>query len=238
MARLIPITDAKKRDAHVNAENPKRAAANKMVGPNGLPVKLERLIRMTETTSYDALLRANGTPEAVAKAMVDGDPEVDLMLVGRRLGDAARVYLRKDGSIIATARVLQVVCGTDGAEKSRNDFIDVEATVAEDGAPLLWTGRLTPLDEAVRKFAFTRHVQLRHTNGLTFEFLHDMAKTLHEAKKLVYVGSGAKGQGPLIFTTNGAPYRGFLEGRVSGDAYSIVLHLTNLELKSVTGGES
>ena len=61
-----------------------------------------------------------------------------------------------------------------------------------------------------------------------------MAKTLAAEKKLLLVGTGPKGQQPLIFTTNGAPYRGFLEGRVSpgGDGYRLILHLSNLELKA------
>src|SRR4051812_8398756 len=117
MARLIPISDSKKRDAHVAAEPPKKIASTRMVAPDGNPVKLERLIRMTDTGSYEALLRAHGTPEGVAQALAKGDPEVDLKLIGRTLGEAARVFLKKDGTILSTARVLQVVVGSDGVEK-------------------------------------------------------------------------------------------------------------------------
>ena len=35
---------------------------------------------------------------------------------------------------------------------------------------------------------------------------------------------------------NGTPYRGFLEGRVDGDKYLLLLHLTNLELKELPNG--
>ena len=235
MARLIPLMDAKKRDAHVAAEWAKKPPALKMVGPSGTPARLERLIRTTDATAYDALLRAHGDDESVARALVAGDPEIDLHLVGRRLGDAARVYLRPDGAVLSVARVLRVVRGPDGAERSREDFLDVEATLSEESAPMVWTGKLVPIAEAIRKFAFTKQLQLRHVSGLTFQFLYDIAKELHAAKKMVFVGTGPKGQGPLIFTTNGAPYRGFLEGRVDGDAYRLVLHLSNLELKSAGG---
>ncbi len=235
MARLIPLMDAKKRDAHVAAEWAKKPPALKMVGPSGTPARLERLIRTTDATAYDALLRAHGDDEGVARALVAGDPEIDLHLVGRRLGDAARVYLRPDGAVLSVARVLRVVRGPDGAERSREDFLDVEATLSEESAPMVWTGKLVPIAEAIRKFAFTKQLQLRHVSGLTFQFLYDIAKELHAAKKMVFVGTGPKGQGPLIFTTNGAPYRGFLEGRVDGDAYRLVLHLSNLELKSAGG---
>jgi hypothetical protein len=233
MSRLISISDGKKRDAHVAFESPRRQSGPRMVGPSGVPARLERLIRATEETSHDALLRRFGTPEAVAKALVDGDPEIPMNVVGRKLGDATRVYLREDGTMLSAFRVLQVIRGPDGAERSRQDFLDVEATVAEDLAPLPWSGKLLPIADTVRKLAFSRKVQIRHVSGLTYEFLYEMAKALAEADKLLVIGAGPKGAQPLIFTTNGAPYRGFLEGRVDGDAYKLVLHLSNLELKSV-----
>lgn len=231
MGRIIPVMDGKKRDAHVAAEFPKSPPAVRMVSPIGKPAKLERVIRGTDASSYEAIVKSHPTPEAVAKALVDGDPEIPMNMVGRVLGDATRVYVREDGTVLTAARLVQVVCGPDGVEKSRTEFVDVEATVSEEGPPLVWTGRLIPLDEAIRKFVFTRALQLRHVSGLTFEFLQDIAKTLATEKKLLLVGAGPKGQQPLTFTNNGAPYRGFLEGRVADDAYRLVLHLSNLELK-------
>jgi hypothetical protein len=233
MARLVPVMDAKRRDAHIAAEWPAWAKPFHLAAPNGAPVRLERIIRSTADTTYEAIGRAHGDDAAVARALAQGDPEIDLGLVGRRLGDAARVYLRKDGTILATARMLTVVRGPDGAEKSRSEFVDVEPTVKEDGAPIAWTGRMISREEAIHKFAFTRKLQLLHISGLTFEFLFDMAKMLDETSSLALVGSGPKGQAPLIFTTNGAPYRGFLEGRVDGSRYQLVLHLSNLELKGL-----
>ena len=94
-----------------------------------------------------------------------------------------------------------------------------------------------PVDTVIRRFAFVRKLQLRHVNGLTFDFLYEIAKTLQESSQLLYVGSGAKGQQPLIFQTNGTPFRGFLEGRVDGEAYRLVLHLSNLEIKPVSTPE-
>ncbi|ODS32091.1 MAG: hypothetical protein SCARUB_02798 [Candidatus Scalindua rubra] len=58
-----------------------------------------------------------------------------------------------------------------------------------------------------------------------------MAKELHDKNALMFVGGGQKGNEPLILTTGGTPYRGFLEGRVKDDTYCLILHLTNLELK-------
>lgn len=235
MARIISLTDDKKRDAQVAIETARpRGSAHRTVGPTGQAVRLERLIKATESTSLEALVRTAGSLEAVSALLVAGDPEIDHEQVGRRLRNAARVYLRQDGSVLYAARVVQVVYGPDGVEKSRQDFSDTPATVGEEAAPLPWTGRLMSPDEVVHKFVLSRSFQIRHVNGLTFDFLHGIAKTLHDAGKLLYVGSGPKGQSPLIFTLNGTPYRGFLEGRVDGDGYRLVLHCSNLELKAVS----
>jgi hypothetical protein len=58
-----------------------------------------------------------------------------------------------------------------------------------------------------------------------------MAKDLQESGALMFIGSGPKGAGPLVLTAGGELYRGFLEGRVDGSNYRLVLHLTNMEIK-------
>jgi hypothetical protein len=235
MPRLITIADSKKRDAQIQLGSPKSADPVRLVSKaRGAPIHLERLIKTTDRCSYEALLAKLGSPEAVSKALIEGDPEVEIEQVGRRLGHATRVHVGPGGQVLYAARALQVVTAPDGTEKSRGEFVDVEATVGEELPPIVWTGRLMPARDVVRRFVFVRKAQLRHVNGLTFDFLYEMAKSLHDEQKMLLVGAGPKGQAPLIFQTNGSPFRGFLEGRVEGDAYRLVLHLSNLELKRVS----
>ncbi len=211
-------------------ESVKRSAGHRFVTEDGGALDYVRLIRTTEGHDYRALLDAAGDDAGVAQALVDGDPEIDFELVGRKVGPADRVWVRQDGSVLYAARVLKVTEDPHGEELSRVDFVDIEASVGSDDI-LPWTGRLFPKSEVVRRFALVRKVQLRHINGLTFDFLFDIARTLQEQQKMLLVGSGTKGSQPLIFTRNGSPYRGFLEGRVEGDGFLLMLHLSNLELK-------
>lgn len=234
MPRILSITDERKRDAQIELRSPTRAEPMRWISRNDQArLKLERLVKATEKTSLDALTRAHGTPDAIAKALVDGDPEIDLEQVGRRLGQASRVWVGSAGQVLYAARVLSVVTTPDGVEKSRADFVDVEATIGEDQPPIAWSGRLMPAAQVVRKFALVRKQQLRHVNGLTFDFLFDIARTLEKSEQLLVVGAGARGREALIFQTNGTPFRGFLEGRTDGERYLLVLHLSNLELKRV-----
>ena len=95
----------------------------------------------------------------------------------------------------------------------------------------MWTGKTMSKRDAVRRFVFTRTVALRHTDGLSFDFLHGMAKELAEKGEVVLVGAGKGGKQPLVLRENGTPYRGFLEGRVDGERFALLLHLSNMELK-------
>ncbi|MCD8186703.1 MAG: hypothetical protein LUD68_09790 [Rikenellaceae bacterium] len=86
----------------------------------------------------------------------------------------------------------------------------------------------------IRQFVFTRSYQIRHINGATFDFLYNMAQELDEKDALVLVGAGEKGNDPLLLFRGGQPYRAFLEGRVFHDRYVLILHLTDIELKTLS----
>ena len=91
------------------------------------------------------------------------------------------------------------------------------------------TGKLIPIFVVLTKFVLLKKIQIRHSSSKAFDFLYDTAKLLQDKKSMVYVGGGPAGKHPLIF--KGTKFRGFLEGRVKEKSYSLVLHLSNLELK-------
>ncbi|MDX9720736.1 MAG: hypothetical protein RBU37_08305 [Myxococcota bacterium] len=229
MPRLIAITDDRKRDTRVAFNSTRSKARVPLCAEDGTAVKLERFIRSTDRQMHSVLLSQHSDAEALAQAIIAGDPELDLELAGRRVGETDRVWLRADGTVIYSARVLEVVTDIQGEEKSRKDFVDLAATVGEEDA-LVW-GKLIPIKDAVRRFVFGRQLQLQHVDGLTYDYLQRMAQLLHDAEKMALLT--AKGNKPIILHKNGAPFRGFLEGRVEGSGYRLVMHLSNLELKRV-----
>ena len=101
----------------------------------------------------------------------------------------------------------------------------------ESEIPITWTGRLIKKNDAIRRFVFSGKLQIVHVNGLTYDFLFGMAKELAEADSMMLLGAGKSGKDPLIFRRGATPYRGFLEGRIDGDKYILLLHLSKLELK-------
>ena len=233
MPRYIGITDSKHRDAQVQMEGAKSAPRRHFTDSDGERVRSWRLVKATEGHDYPSLRERYPDAEELAQALVDGDPEVDRENIGRKTGPTDRVWIKPDGKILYSAQVLKAVYDPHGDELSREDFVDVEASV-DDETALPWTGRLLPRDDVVRKFALVRKIQLRHINGLTFDFLREIAQQLEDAGQMLFVGAGRAGSQPLIFQRNGSPYRGFLEGRVSATGgFKLVLHLSNLELKPI-----
>jgi len=229
MSRWIRIRDGRGRDARVRMEPAHRRGRPKLQAFDGRAVEAARFIKAPMSRSY-ALLRHRCSDGAeLAELLIDEDPEIDFEATGRRTGPTDRVLLDPDGNVLYAAAEVEVICGRDGVEMERRLPADTPANVDGD-SPLVWTGRMFPSLEAARRFAFSRALQLRHVDGLTYDFLFGMARELDQADALVLVGAGPGGRDPIRLESNGLPHRGFLEGRVDGERYLLVLHLTNLEL--------
>ena len=226
--RKVHLTNAEGRDATVQF-----ASIKPVAGPQkGLPgktVRFKRYLATTQSGTHDAMTSRFG--EDYGARLIEGDPEVDMEVIGREIGATHTVRLSAKGEILyAAPQVVEILYNADGSERERREPKDVPANV-NDELPIRWTGRKMDLGDIVRKFAFKRTLQIKHVDGLTYDYLHAIAKSLADEDKAVLMGAGPKGRDPLIFNINGAPYRGFLEGRVDGEKYQLLLHLSNMELK-------
>lgn len=192
-------------------------------------ITFRRYVAHTEAGSIERLQRKYG--EDLGQALVDGDPEVDVERVGQRIGQTSVIWLTADGDVLhAPPAIVEVVYGPDGEEKGRREPVEQAANI-DDVMPVRITKRRMKRSDAVRRFVFTRSQHIQHVDGLTFDHLHKLAKELDEADEMVLVGGGPKGRDPLIFQSNGTPWRAFLEGRVDGERFRLLLHLSNMELK-------
>lgn len=198
----------------------------------GLPGKrltFRKYVAATDTGTLEALAARFG--EGIAEALLEGDPEIDREIVGRAVGETFRVYLAGDGEVLhAAPKLVELVIDPEGNEKERREPQRTPSNVKED-VPVRVTRQRMKRKDAILRFAFRRTVAIRHVDGLSYDFLHAMATELDEADEVVLLAAGPKGRDPLVFRDDGAPYRGFLEGRVDGDKYKLLLHLSNLELK-------
>jgi len=226
--RKLHLTNPKQRDATVGMAPVKSDIRPHLALP-GEKLEYRRYIGAAESGLHESLVAKLG--EDYGQALVDGDPEIDVEYVGQRITRSDRIYLSHGGQVLHHApEELELILAPDGTERERRPPKVVIANVNED-VPARWTGKKIPKGDVVRRFVLTRTVALQHVDGLTFDFLYGMAKELHESGTMMLMGGGESGKEPLILIPNGSPYRGLLEGRIDGERYMLLLHLSNMELK-------
>jgi hypothetical protein len=229
MSDSINLTDAKGRDANVALGGLKHIPSAVIGLPNE-KLTFKRFVSSTRESSHEALKQRLG--ENYGQLLVDGDPEIDMEQTGLFIDQTQTIYLDGDGeALFVEPEVVEILFDQQGDEKERRDPIDTLSNV-DTASPVRWTGKNVPITEAVRRFAFQRRLQLFHVNGITFDFLFEIARTLHMSQSLMLVGAGDKGSDPLIFRANGKPYRGFLHGRVDDTRFQLFLLLSAMELKN------
>ena len=227
----INLSNSKGRDAVVGAQTVQKPLRVRWLDDQGRQAQSVRILKGDLAHDLAALESQAGGRDKIAQALVDGDPEIDLERHGSLLRETSRVYIDADGKIARRVQQFEVVRNPDGTERERRPRKVAHPNLAEE-VPLKWSGRLMKKAEVYNKFVFAAKRQIMHVNGLTYDFLYAMAKELHEAESLMLLGSGPKGNQPLVLTKGGQQYRGFLEGRVDGEKYCLILHLSNMELKA------
>lgn len=226
----INLSDERRRDAVVKAESVHVGDDVRYLGPSGKQTWTRRILKCTTDHDLETLSEQFGPAESLAKALVEGDPEVDIDRTGQFLWNTSKVWINPEQELVFRVRQMEQVRDPSGKLKTTRERQRPEPNVDSD-IPLRWTGKKITRDEAIRRYVFTSKLQVVHINGLTFDFLFAMAKQLSDENSLLLLGAGKGGKSPLVFRRGSVPYRGFLEGRVHKKSYVLLLHLSNLELK-------
>lgn len=229
--RTFNFKNANRRDAEIGMESMKKIETTKKVLDGGVEADTIKVIKESLSISLDSLKHNYDDLVKMGQDIIDNDPEIDMEIIGKRLNKAHKLYLRQNGEVAYRVNMLQVIYDPNGNEKERRELTKALSNITGDSY-VQWSGRKFPKNEVIRKFVFSKKYQLRHFDGASFDYLFAVAKELHELNALMYVGSGAKGTEPLIITQGGEPYHGFLEGKVQDDKYYLVLHLSNMEIKT------
>ncbi len=225
--RRIQLADHRGRDATVLLVPVGETTKRLHQDLEGKPVQNARRIRATGCNSAEGLLARYPDPDELARTLIAEDPDIDIEVTGRATGQCDRVHLDGDGKILYAPSILEARYGADGIEQERRPLTVRPSNLV---APPVWSGELLPRGDILRTYALTRAYQIMHSNALEFDFLYGMAAFLGERNAVARVGSGRRGNGPLILERNGPKYRGFLDGRVQDNAMRLVLYLAAFEL--------
>ncbi len=176
---------------------------------------------------------------------IKNDPELDLEAAGEildpdELSTAYYAEEPKSENVISDFERLEIIYTPEGKEKERRPQVRRKPNINEIHP--VKAGKRLPRDKTLIEFAFRQCLQIVHSDGLGYEFLHGIAKDLHERKEMALLGSGPKGNQPLVLREGGSPYRAFLYGEVGegedADKYRLLLLLSNMELKQPAAAEA
>ena len=242
MIRYIKLANDKKRDAEITFRSLNPRPAVTLVMESGDEVINKRIIKGTSQTSTQSLFtKYNEKPKEgvdfqmqlaarLAEDLIASDPESNLELTGKFIDDVSRVYINADEKPVFRVKKTEKIFSPKAELKEEREPKYNESNITGENM-VNWTGKLMPKSQVYNKLVFNKKYQLKHVNGLTYDFLFDMAKELADKDALMMMGAGASGKEPLVMNDGGKPYRAFLEGRIKGDKYCLILHLTDQELK-------
>ena len=227
----INICNLAGRDATVNMETVAMPLRVRWIDKSGRQAHSVRVLKATINHDLQSLAEQFEGVDNVGQALIDGDPEIDMEAVGSFLTATSRVYIDSNRELVHRINQFEVIKNPDGSEREKRPREVAPQNVSGE-IPLRWSGVFIKRLEVVKKFIFANKLQLTHINGLTYDFLYGIAKHLEELDSMMLLGAGPKNNQPLILRRGSVPYRGFLEGRTRGDKYILLLHLSNLEMKS------
>ena len=242
MLRYIKLANQKNRDAEVTFRSLNPKPTVKMVQESGEHVVNKRVVKGTSKNSTQTLLnkydeKSKDSQEIklqlasrIAEDIISNDPEIDVELTGKFIEDVSRVFINESEKPVFTVKKTEKIFSPKAELKQEREPKYNECNILDENM-VKWTGKLMPKSKIYNKLVFNKKYQIKHINGLTYDFLFDMAKELSDKDALMMMGGGASGKEPLVMNDGGKPYRAFLEGRIKGNKYCLILHLTDQELK-------
>ena len=180
--------------------------------------------------------------EDVREEILERHDEIDLELAGKEIGYTSTLLTDSEYNLCYNFTEYEIKRNREGKIIPCNECgslycehrikLQRQANVNSEEEPIRWI-KIAQLDklEALQKWSFSTSYQLRHTDGLKYKFLYDMAKKLHDSGKMVLMAPVRdKKPQKLVLHNGGTQFYAWLEGRVKGDKYALILHRTTLRL--------
>lgn len=205
----------------------------KKITPAGLPVESKR-VAVVDSSIRDTDLLAMPN---LAHELQTSDPDIDIEFAGKFINSTSRIVVDKTLKPVYNYAAIDVLTKPNGERMERPHM---EYTGNSAGAipvvAIVDADKLVDPRDATKQMIFSRSYYLAHEDGVSYKFLYDLAKLLADTGKwarLVAYDQDTKKPAPLVLEDGGKPYtRAFLEGRIDGTRYSLIMHLSDTELKA------
>jgi hypothetical protein len=235
MIRYIKIEDANKRDAEITFKSVKSGDLIYLALENGEKPINKRVIKSTFENSIENLVGKNEPTQedynSFSEKLIQDDSEIDFELFGKYVDKTDKIYTNTDLKPVYNVTITEQILNTEGELVEEKEQTFNKSNINGDST-VRWTGKYISKNKIYNKIVLSSKYQLKHINGLTFDFLFNVAKDLHEKDSLMMLGGG-KGNEPLTINDGGRPYRAFLEGKVKENSYCLIMHFSNQEYKAI-----
>ncbi|MEM7014321.1 MAG: hypothetical protein AAF585_22900, partial [Verrucomicrobiota bacterium] len=155
----INIADSRGRDAEVLAGSVSVPMDYRWVDDGGAQAESRKILRATMPRDLAALKAEFGEEgDAIAEALLEGDPEVDVEMYGQFLEDISRVYVGPDKDIVHKIALYEIVKTPDGEEKEKRLKKSAESNVSTE-VPIQWTGKKFKKSKVYNQFVFGLKMQ-------------------------------------------------------------------------------
>ena len=235
MIRYIKIEDSKKRDAEITFKSINSGSSINLALETGEKPITKKVLKSSKDHSLESLIGKESPSQEeynkFSERLLEKDTEIDFELFGMLINKTDRIYTNKNNEPVFNIKVVQKINDPNGNLIKEQQPIYLQSNINEENI-VKWTGKFIPKVKLYNKVILSSKYQIKHVNGLTFDFLFNIAKLLHEKESFMIMGGG-KGDEPLVFNDGGKPYRSFLEGRIKDKSYCLILHLSNQELKGI-----
>lgn len=242
MNRYIKLANDKGRDAEIILKPNPPSNLVTLGLPNNRITTTKKVIKASSKNTFEALAnKVKKKPEvgvdfdlqvanAVGDMIINDDAEIDYDVAGKYISEVSRVYINESLKPVFSVDKTEKIFAANGEMRETRSPKYLLSNITGDSI-VKWSGKLFPKVKVFNKLVFEKKYQIKHVNGLTYDFLFQMAKELNDKNALMMVGAGTAGSDPIVLTDGGNPYRGFLEGRILGEKYCLLLHLSDQELK-------
>ncbi len=235
MIRYIKIEDENKRDAEITFKSVIEKNSVYLALENGVKPINKKVIKSSREFTLENLIgKLEPSDEDLnnfSDKLLNEDSEIDFELFGKFIDRTDRIYTDKKLNPVFNIDLTEKVFDTEGNLKDERKPTYLNSNISGE-IILRWTGKYIPKNKLYNKVVFISKYQIKHINGLTFDFLYKISKTLQDKNSFMVLGGG-KGNEPLVFNDGGKPYRGFLEGKVQDNSYCLILQLSNQEYKTI-----
>lgn len=166
----------------------------------------------------------------------DNDKEINFEECGRHIKDLRIVTVDQNYTPVFNYKLVKK------KEEISKDYFPTKANVNVEKMPLILLYKdLTSKKEAFEKYIFTKNYYIKQMNRNQYKDLYFLAEKLANSNKMMRVKALSESMEELnpkikgnaiIIKGSGKPYPiAFIEGRIEGDKYALILHLAFRESK-------